>query len=68
MRLSVKTGKTDCTLPCNYGASEKMLKLLLDHGAKLNQKDSQGRTPLVRAREKKHKKAIAFFEAEGATA
>ena len=45
-----------------------MLKLLLDHGAKLNQKDSQGRTPLVRAREKKHEKAIAFLEAEGATA
>ncbi|MEE2831384.1 MAG: hypothetical protein VYD18_03405 [Candidatus Latescibacterota bacterium] len=45
-----------------------MLKLLLDHGAKLNQKDSQGRAPLVRAREKKHKKAIAFLETEGATA
>ncbi len=52
----------------HYGASEKMLKLLLDHGAKLNQKDSQGRAPLVRAREKKHKKAIAFLETEGATA
>jgi ankyrin repeat protein len=50
----------------HYGASERMLKLLLEHGAKLNQKDKQGRTPLARAKEKKHKKAIAFLEAAGA--
>ena len=43
-----------------------MLKLLVDHGAKLNQKDSQGHTPLARAQEKKHKKAIVFLEAAGA--
>jgi ankyrin repeat protein len=28
-----------------YGASEKMLQLLLEHGATLNQTDRQGRTP-----------------------
>jgi ankyrin repeat protein len=46
----------------HYGASDKMLGLLLEHGAKANQKDKQGRTPLGRAREKKHKKAIAYRE------
>ena len=38
-----------------------MQQLLLDHGARINQKDEQGHTPLARAQEKKHKKAIAFL-------
>ena len=43
-------------------ANPAITRLLLEHGAKENQKDKQGRTPLGRAREKKHKKAIAYLE------
>jgi ankyrin repeat protein len=51
----------------HYGASDKMLQLLLDAGCKLNHKDKQGRTPLARAQEKNHKKSIAMLAAAGAT-
>ena len=52
----------------HFGASDKMLQLLIDYGAEINQKDKQRGTPLARAREKKHKKAVAFLEAAGAKA
>jgi ankyrin repeat protein len=65
-QIGSKTRQNGLHVAVDYGASEKMLKLLVDHGAKLNQKDSQGHTPLARAQEKKHKKAIVFLEAAGA--
>ena len=46
----------------HYGASNKMLQLLLDFGTRLDQKDSSGHTPLDKAREKNRTKAIAFLE------
>ena len=66
-KIKSKEGETCLHVAVHYGASDKMLELLLEHGAKPNQKDKQGRTPLKRAREKKHKKAIAYLEELGAT-
>ena len=66
--IKSKEGENCLHVAVHFGASDKMLQLLLDQGAKINQKDKQGRTPLARAHEKKHKKAIAFLEAAGATA
>ena len=67
-RIKSKDGENCLHVAVRFGAGDKMLQLLLDHGAKINQEDSQGRTPLARAREKGHKKAIAFLEAAGARA
>ena len=47
----------------HYGASNKILQLLLDFGARLDQKDASGLTPLDRARAKNRTKAIPFLEA-----
>ena len=59
--------KENCLhVAAHYRASTKMLQLLLDHGAKLNQKDKQGHTPLARAKQQKHAKGIAFLESAGA--
>ena len=44
----------------------KTVELLLKVGAKHNAKDKKDRTALTRAREKGHKKAIAFLEKAGA--
>ena len=66
--IKSKDGENCLHVAVHFGASDKMLQLLLDHGAKINQKDKQGRTPQARAQEKKHKKAIAFLEAAGAKA
>ena len=63
-----KTERNCLHVAVHFGASDKMLQLLLDRGAKINQKDKQGRTPLARAHEKGHTKAIAFLEAAGAQA
>ena len=63
-----KTERNCLHVAVHFGASDKMLQLLLDHGAKINQKDKQGRTPLVRAHQKYHTKAIAFLEAARAQA
>ncbi len=62
-RIKSKSGENCLHVAVHFGASDKMLKLLLDHGAKISQKDKLGRTPLARAREKNHKKAIVFLEA-----
>ena len=67
-RIKSKDGENCLHVAVHYGAGDKMLQLLLDHGARIDQEDSQGRTPLARAREKGHKKAIAFLEAAGARA
>ena len=67
-KIKSKLGENCLHVAVHFGASDKMLRLLLDHGAKVNQKDKLGRTPLARAREKDHKKAIAFLEAAGARA
>ena len=64
--IKSKDGENALHVAVHWGASDKMLKLLLDYGAKLDQKDRQGRTPLTRAREKNRKKAITFLEAAGA--
>ena len=61
-------GENALHVAVHWGASDKMLRLLLDYGAKLEQKDKQGRTPLARAREKNRKKAIAFLEVAGSAA
>ena len=52
----------------HFGASNKMLRLLLDFGARLDQRDSSGRTPLDKAREKNRTKAIVFLEKAAAGA
>ena len=65
-RIKSKDGENCLHVAVHYGAGDKMLQLLLEYGARLDQKDSQGRTPLARAREKKHRKAVAFLEAAGA--
>ena len=65
-RIKSKAGENCLHVAVHFGASDKMLQLLLDHGAGIDQKDKEGRTPLSRAREKKHRKAIAFLEAAGA--
>ena len=67
-KIKSKLGENCLHVAVHFGASDKMLRLLVDHGAKVNQKDKMGRTPLARAREKDHKKAIAFLEAAGARA
>ena len=66
--IKSKDGENCLHVAVHFGASDKMLQLLLDRGAKINQKDKQGRTPLARAHEKDHTKAIAFLEAAGAQA
>ena len=66
--IKSKDGENCLHVAVYFGASDKMVQLLLDHGAKINQKNKQGCTPLARAQEKKHKKAIAFLEAAGAKA
>lgn len=50
----------------HYGASNRMLRLLLDFGTRLDQKDASGFTPLDRARAKNRTKAIPFLEAAAA--
>ena len=67
-RIKSMDGENCLHVAVRFGAGDKMLQLLLEHGARIDQKDSQGRTPLARAREKGHKKAIAFLEAAGARA
>ena len=64
--IKSKEGENCLHVAVHFGASDKMLQLLLDHGAKIDQKDKQGRTPLARAHDKNHKKAIAFLQAAGA--
>ena len=64
--IKSKDGENCLHVAVHFGASDKMLQLLLENGARINQKDKQGRTPLARAYEKNHKKAIAFLEAAGA--
>ena len=59
--IKSKEGENCLHVAVHFGASDKMLQLLLDYGAKIDQKDKQGRTPLTRAREKKHKKAIKLL-------
>jgi len=49
-----------------FAGQADAVKLLLDHGAKINQTDGEGRTPLARARERKRKKAVDFLAARGA--
>ena len=61
-------GENALHVAVHWGASDKMLRLLLDYGARLDQRDKQGRTPLTRAREKNRKKAIAFLEAAASAA
>ena len=67
-KIKSTDGENCLHVAVHFGASDKMLQLLLDHGAKINQKDKQGRTPLARAHEKNRAKAIAFLEAAGAQA
>ena len=47
-------------------AIERPSEVLLKVGAKANAKDKKGRTALALAREKGHRKAIAFLEKAGA--
>jgi ankyrin repeat protein len=67
-KIKSKDGENCLHMAVHFGASDKMLQLLIDYGAEINQKDKQRRTPLARAREKNHKKAVAFLEAAGAKA
>ena len=67
-RIESRDGENCLHVAVHFGASDKMLQLLLEYGARIDQRDSQGRTPLARALEKGHKKAIAFLEAAGAMA
>jgi ankyrin repeat protein len=64
-RIKSADGENCLHVAVQYGASDKMLELLLEHGTKINQKDKKGCTPLARAREKKHKKAITFLKGAG---
>jgi ankyrin repeat protein len=66
-QIGSKTGENGLHVAVHYGASDKLLALLLEGGCKLNQKDKEKHTPLDRAKEKKHKKAIAALEAAGAS-
>ncbi len=65
-RIKSQEGENCLHVAVHFGASNEMLKLLLDYGTEINQKDSFGRTPLALAQEKKRKKAIPFLEAAGA--
>ena len=59
-KIKSKDNENCLHVAVHFGASDKMLKLLIDHGAEINRKDKQGRTPLARAHEKNRAKAIAF--------
>ena len=47
-------------------SDRETVEVLLKVGAKANAKDKKGRTALALAREKGHRKAIAFLEKAGA--
>jgi ankyrin repeat protein len=60
-------GESALHVAVRSGAAPPLLKLLLDRGASLNPRDSAGLTPLVAARAKGQKSAIAFLEGVGAS-
>lgn len=66
-QIKSSQGENCLHVALNFGASNPMLQLLLDHGAELNGMDAAGRTPLAVAHEKNRKKAIPFLEAAGAS-
>ncbi len=65
-RIKSPTEENCLHVAVHYGASNKLIQLLLDYGADMNQKDSSGHTPLARAQEKNRAKAIALLEATAA--
>ena len=50
-RIKSRDGENCLHVAVNFGAGDKMLQLLLEYGARIDQEDKQGRTPLARAGE-----------------
>lgn len=66
-QIKSQRGENCLHVAIKFGASNKLLQLLLEFGAQINQKDDAGLTPLAGALGKNRTKAIAFLEAAGGT-
>ena len=61
-QIKSETNENCLHVAVHYGASNKMLQLLLEFGTNLDQQDASGRTPLDKAHELNRTKAVAFLQ------
>ncbi|KAJ0410432.1 hypothetical protein P43SY_002764 [Pythium insidiosum] len=63
---SVTLADNDLDTPLHRAETVDCAKLLLQHGAELNARNSEGRTPFDEAIEEEHTELIALYESLGA--